>query len=85
MKNTMKDVRNHLIAQLERLGEASKDELADEIDRAKAIGQLGTVLIESAKAETQFLTAIDGAVPSGFMPTREESTVPQIAERRRVA
>lgn len=73
MKNTMVDVRNHLIAQLERLGDASPEELAQEIDRAKALGQLGTVLIESAKAEVQFLTAIEGAVPSGFLPSREQA------------
>ena len=85
MKNTMVDVRNHLIAQLERLGDASPEELAQEIDRAKALGQLGTVLIESAKAEIQFLQAIEGAVPSGFLPSREQSpTPPQITDRRRV-
>lgn len=85
MKNTMVDVRNHLIAQLERLGDASPEELAQEIDRAKALGQLGTVLIESAKAEVQFLTAIEGAVPSGFLPSREQAaTPPQITDRRRV-
>lgn len=71
MKNTMVDVRNHLIAQLERLGDASHEDLAHEIDRAKALGQLGTVLIESAKAEVQFLTAIEGAVPTGFLPNQE--------------
>ena len=85
MKNTMVDVRNHLIAQLERLGDASPEELAQEIDRAKALGQLGTVLIESAKAEVQFLTAIEGAVPSGFLPSREQAPMPpQITDRRRV-
>ena len=74
MKNTMVDVRNHLIAQLERLGDASHEDLAHEIDRAKALGQLGTVLIESAKAEVQFLTAIEGAVPTGFLPQQELGT-----------
>ena len=68
MKNSMIDVRNHLIAQLERLGDASDEELAHEIDRAKAIGALGSVLIESAKTEIQWMRDVSGAVPTGFLP-----------------
>lgn len=68
MKNSMVDVRNHLIAQLERLGDASPEQLQQEIDRAKALSQLGAVLIESAKTEVQFLNQVDGAVPTGFLP-----------------
>ena len=81
MKNTMIDVRNHLIAQLERLGDANAEDLSQEIERAKAIGQIGKVLVESAKAEVHFIRAIDGAVPSGFLPSRDQS----INDRRRIA
>jgi hypothetical protein len=72
MKNTMVDVRNHMIAQLERLGDATPEERPGEIERAKAIGALCSVLIESAKTEIQWMRDIDGAVPTGFLP--EQST-----------
>lgn len=73
MKNSMVDVRNHLIAQLEKLSDATAEELAQEIDRAKAIGALGAVLIDSAKTEIQWMRDIDGAATTGFLP--EQSTL----------
>jgi len=69
MKNSMVDIRNLLIAQLENLSDADPERLANEIERAKAMAQLGGVLIESAKTEIKFIEAVDGAQPTGFLPT----------------
>jgi len=69
MKNSMVDIRNLLIAQLENLSDAGPEKLANEIERAKAMAQLGGVLIESAKTEIKFLESVDGAQPTGFLPT----------------
>jgi hypothetical protein len=72
MKNKLTDVRDHLIAQLERLGDAEGDDLAREIDRAKAMRDLAAPLIESAKVEVAFLTGVQGAVPTGFLPNEQK-------------
>ena len=56
MKNKIEDLREHLFAQLERLGddEAMQDPAAldRELKRADAISKLSQVLVNSAKAET---------------------------------
>ena len=51
MKNTLTDLNNHLFAQLERLGneEMNADELKTEIDRSKAITNVGTTIIGNAR------------------------------------
>jgi len=53
MKNKMSDLRNHMFAALERLGDEklSTEDLQKEIERSKAISELGKVLVESAKTE----------------------------------
>lgn len=53
MKNSIEDLRNHLFAALERLND---DELMaesgeKEINRAKAIGEVATQIVNSAKVE----------------------------------
>lgn len=73
MKNKMTDVRDHLIEQLERLKDVDPAELENEIARAKAIGQIGSVLIESAKVECQYLNTVSGAVPTGFLPDENQT------------
>lgn len=47
MKNTLKDLNNHLFAQLERLGEEDLkgDQLQEEINRAKAITTVAAQII----------------------------------------
>lgn len=51
MKNTMLDLNNHLFAQLERLGdeELDSDELAAEINRAKAITSVAAQIINNGR------------------------------------
>lgn len=48
-KNTLPDLNNHLFAQLERLGDEglTPEQLANEIDRARAISTVATRVIES--------------------------------------
>lgn len=72
MQNKIEDLRNHIFAQLERLGDDEKMKnplsLEKEIKRAKAISELGTVLIDSAKAETDFLKLGGRVSGTGFIP-----------------
>lgn len=69
-KNKIVDLRDHMFAQLERLSdeEISKDQLEQEIKRAHAMHQVAKIIVESAKAETQFLK-LTGGHGSGFIPT----------------
>ena len=57
MKNQMIDLRNHLFATLEALQDQEKPM---EIDRAKAIADVGRVLVETAKVEVAFLDIAGG-------------------------
>lgn len=73
MRNKIEDLRNHLFAQLERLGDDEKMKnpltLDREVKRAKSISEVATVIVASAKAETDFLK-VSGARPNnnGFIP-----------------
>jgi hypothetical protein len=52
MKNRLTDLRNHLFETLEALKDTDKPM---DVDRAKAITDVGKTLIDSAKLELQFL------------------------------
>jgi len=71
MKNTLGDLNNHLFAQLERLGDEdlTGDELAEEINRAKAVTGVasqiistGSLVLESIKLSDDRMNA-DTKVP----------------------
>jgi hypothetical protein len=63
MKNKIEDLRNHMFAALEKLSDAeTTEELKNELDRSKAIAELGKVIVESAKAEVDFVKATKGEV-----------------------
>ncbi|MFP3922812.1 hypothetical protein [Pseudomonas sp. W5-36] len=65
MKNKMIDLRNHLFATLEALQDAEKPM---DIERARAIADVGKVLVDSAKVEVMYLKAMDGGGKStGFI------------------
>lgn len=65
MKNKIEDLRNHLFAALEGLADPDKPM---ELDRARAIADVGRVLVDSAKAEVDFLKATGRSVGTGFIP-----------------
>ena len=56
-KNRIEDLRDHIFAQLERMSdpELTDEQLKTEIERGKAIGDLGKVIVESAKTEVLFM------------------------------
>lgn len=53
MKNKISDLRDHMFAALERLGDEkiTPEQLKIEIERSKAVAEVGKVIVESAKAE----------------------------------
>lgn len=66
----MKDIvslRNHLFDALNRLSEASTEELDSEISRSASIVQVSEAIIKTAEVENTFI-AITKAVGSGFIP-----------------
>lgn len=64
MRNRISDVRNHLIATMEALLDEEKPL---DVERAKAVAAVGQVLIESAKAEVQFLRVVGTESSTGFI------------------
>lgn len=56
MKNKISDLRNHMFAALERLGNENltSEQLKDEIERSKAVSEVGKVIVESAKTEIMY-------------------------------
>lgn len=55
MKNTLVDLNNHLFEQLERLNddELTGEQLAQEIERSKAISTVATKIIDNASLGLQ--------------------------------
>jgi len=51
----MEDIRNHLFAALERLGDEKTPPSAQELARAKAVSEVAKTLIDSARVEVDFL------------------------------
>lgn len=68
MKNKVEDLRNHLFETIERLLDQD-DPL--EIERAKAIAQVGSVIVESAKVEVKAMELLD-AGGSKFLQIGQE-------------
>lgn len=72
MKNKIEDLRNHLFAQLEILGDETtmKNPIAleRELKKSKAIADVARVIIESAKVEVQFIEATNSKNGTGFIP-----------------
>ena len=63
MKNKIEDLRNHLFATIEALLDEDKPM---DIDRAKAVADVAQVMINSAKAEVDFMR-VTGGTGSGFI------------------
>jgi len=64
MKNKIEDLRNHLFETLEDLRDKEKPM---DLDRAKAIAQVGQVIVNSAKVENDFLKITGNVSGSGFI------------------
>lgn len=58
-RNKLSDLRDHMFAALERLDdeELTSDQIKNEIEKAKSIAMVGTVIINSAKIEIDYLKA----------------------------
>lgn len=75
MKNKITDLRNHLFAQLERLGDEDLkgEELKEELGRAKVIGQIAREITDSARVEVDFLKATGRDRGSDFLPAPDDN------------
>jgi hypothetical protein len=80
-KNSIEDLRNHLFAALEGL--ADKDEPMD-LERAKAVAEVGKILVESAKVEVAFVKATGALKSTNFLPVESESGRPTVPPGRRL-
>lgn len=56
MKNKIEDLRNHLFATIEGLLDTDKPL---DVERAKAVAQVASVMIESAKVEVKAMELLD--------------------------
>lgn len=72
MKNKIEDLRNHLFATLEDLRDKTKPM---DIARAQAIANVGAVIVNSARAEMQFMK-LTGSKGSGFIPEQPKLLPP---------
>lgn len=73
MKNKISDLRNHLFAQLERLGDETltPEELEHELKRSEGIRDISSQLTETAKVEVQFVRAVQATKGSEFLQLTE--------------
>jgi hypothetical protein len=69
-KNKIEDLRNELFMALEALRDEEKPL---DLDRARAIADVGRVIVETAKVEVAFINATGGR-GTGFMPELEAET-----------
>ncbi len=80
MKNKISDLRDHLFAALERLGneDLSKEDLQREIERSRAISEVGKVIVESAKTQVLFakMTHKKEEEPKKFLEEPEDTKEP---------
>jgi len=69
-RNKIEDLRNHLFAALEGLSDPDNPM---DIERAKAISDVGQTIINSAKLEIDYLKTVGGTrAATGFIPDESE-------------
>ena len=58
--NKLSDLRDHIFMALERLSDEgmTAEQVASEVDKAKAIAQLSSTIIASAKVEIDYINAV---------------------------
>ena len=69
MKNKVEDLRNHLFVTIEGLLDTDKPL---DIERAKAVAQVGSVLVEMAKVEVKAIEILNGRA-SQFLQIGQEN------------
>ena len=81
MKNKMNDVRDHLVAMLEALGDTSADATTDPqlIERAKATAMVAGTYIAAVKTELDAIQLFDR---TGCLPTVIEAPPVSAAPRK---
>lgn len=67
IRNTLGDMHNLLMEQMERLSDAEADNLDGEIQRSKAMAEVATSITNNAKT---MLTVIDKTAAAGVRPPR---------------
>lgn len=72
MKNKISDVRNHLVSMLERLDndDLSAEQLASEVERAKAVTMVAGAYIGAVKTEIDAIRLMDD---TGRLPVAVEA------------
>ena len=70
MKNKIDDLRNHLFAQLERLGdeELEGEALDAEISRARAMSSVAGSITDTARVEVDYLKVTKQTKGTDFLP-----------------
>jgi len=78
MKNKIEDLRDHLFATIEGL--LDEDNPMD-IQRAKAVAEVGQTIINSAKTEVEFLKHTGAVEGSGFIPEQpRKPAIPHLGD-----
>lgn len=67
-RNKLQDLRDHLFAQMERLGdeELTSEQLEMEVKRAKSMSAIASQITETAKVEVDFVKAVEATEGSTF-------------------
>ena len=82
MKNKITDLRNHLFATLEALQDPDNPM---DIDRARAVADVGQVIVNSVKVEVDFIRAISDAplnvATTGFIAAPESEPLGEFRQR----
>lgn len=85
MKNKIEDLRDHMFMALERLSDPdlTEDGLKKEIERSKAISEVGKVIVESAKTEVLYAKLAGKPAPKKFLQLEsgEEEEEPKKIQR----
>jgi len=70
LKTKITDLREHLFAQLERLGDETLDQdgIKREVERGKAIQGVAGTIIDSARVEVDYLRTTGQQRGTDFMP-----------------
>jgi hypothetical protein len=80
-RNKIEDLNDHLFTALERLNDESikGDDLQEEIERSKAIANVGSKVIESMKVQSETFIAL---MENGYRPAIPEQFKAMLPERK---